>query len=108
MVNFSAVSSDNMGLKPCGESATPFFLLPPYEFLQAYIKYGCYKNMGLNSHKSMQILIPIISVGLFSETGVKYGVDSGMLIVHNLLYVECLHNNFLSNISITSQHKIWG
>ena len=77
--------------------------------MTAVVHDGQFPNMGLNSHKSMQILIPIISVGLFSETGVKYGVDSGMLIVHNLLlYVECLHNNFLSNISITSQHKIWG
>lgn len=65
--------------------------------------------MGLNSIESTQISIPTIPVGLFLETGVKYGVDSGMLIVHNLLlYVKCLHNNFLYKFSITSQHKIWG
>jgi len=57
----------------------------------------------------MQILIPTISVGLFSKTGVKYGINYGMLIVHNLLlYMKCLHNNFLYKFSITSQHKIWG
>lgn len=57
----------------------------------------------------MQILIPTISVGLFSETGVKYGVDSGMLIVHiSLLYIKYLHNNFLYKFPATSQHKIWG
>lgn len=77
--------------------------------MTAVVHDGQFPDMGLVFHESMQILIPIISVGLFSETGVKYGVDSGMLILHNLLlYVECLHNNFLSNISITSQHKIWG
>lgn len=65
--------------------------------------------MGLVSHESMQILISTISVGLFSETGVKYGVDSDILIVHNLLlYVKCFYNNFLYIFSITSQHKIWG
>lgn len=77
--------------------------------MTAVVHDGQFPNMGLVSHESMQILIPTISVGLFSEIGVKYGVDSDMLIVHNLLlYVKCLHNNFLSNISITSQHKIWG
>ena len=49
--------------------------------------------MGLNSHESMQISIPTILVGLFSETGVKYGVDSGMLIVHDTaLYMQNVYN----------------
>jgi len=77
--------------------------------LTAVVHDGQFPNMGLNTHESMQILIPTISVGLSPKTGVKYGVDSGMLIVHNLLlYVKCLHNNFLYIFSITSQHKIWG
>lgn len=44
---------------------------------------GQFPDMGLISHKSMQILIPTIPVGLFSKTGVKYGVASDMLFVHN-------------------------
>lgn len=45
--------------------------------------------MGLIWEESTQILIPTILVGLFSETGVKYGVISDMLFVHDFgLYMQ--------------------
>lgn len=66
-------------------------------------------NMGLVSHESMQILIPTISVGLFSETGVKYGVDSGMLIVHDTaLYMQNVYNIISHTITPKTTHKNMG
>lgn len=65
--------------------------------------------MGLVSHESMQILIPTFSIGLFSETGVKYGVDSDILIAHDLgLYMQKMNTIITSVIFQKTTHKNMG
>lgn len=65
--------------------------------------------MGLISHESMQILIPTIPVGLFSETGVKSGVDFDMPIVHDLgLYMQKMNTIITSVIFQKTTHKNMG
>lgn len=65
--------------------------------------------MGLVSHESMQISIPTISVGLFSETGVRYVDDSDMLIVHDtVLYMQNVYNIISHTITPKTTHKNMG
>lgn len=66
-------------------------------------------DMGLISAESIQILIHTFPVGLFLETGVKYGVDSDMLIVHDtVLYMQNVYNIISHTITPKTTHKNMG